>query len=581
MTKQMVEGFRLSPQQEHLWLLRQADRGSAYRAWSSVLIEGQLDTGALNAALASVVNRHEILHTSFCCLPGMSIPLQVINDSFVPRINHHDLSELDDGKQEASIDSLIQRSDLSADSVEDSLFHVSLVKLSSVKHLMLINLSSLCADVAGLKILVKEISRSYEACLQGEEISYEPMQYADFSEWQNELLNTPDTEAGREYWRKKDIADLLTFKLPFEKYSLDKPVFSPESLTSVIGRDLAKEIEYSAHKFETTPSTFLLACWQVLMWRLTSQPDLIVGTAFDGRKYEQLEEALGLFAKYLPIHSQLGEQSTFSEILKQIHESAHDVYECQEYFTWEHIGETPEHPGPEPFFPLCFEYEQQSSSYSAAGLLFSITEQRACIDRFKLKLRCISKQDGFAIEFHYDSSIYTRDSISRLADQFATLLSSALANPQSAVSDLEIVSEDEKKQLLEQFNRTEQPYPRELCIHEMIERQADLTPDNVAVVYGAEQVSYRELEQRANQIANYLNRQGVGPEQVVAICMNRSIDMVVALLGIPEGRWGISACGPRLPGAEAAVHGEGRGREGVAQQRGSSIWVRSRRCKAD
>ena len=248
----------------------------------------------------------------------------------------------------------------------------------------------------------------------------------------------------------------------------------------------------------------------------------------------------------MPVLCEVQPGYELAEVVKQVGEAVQEARQWQEYCDW--CGRAGEARG------VGYEYEEQGTSYSGGGVRFSITEQRACIDSFKLKLRCISRQDGLAIELHYDSSIYTRDSISRLADQFATLLSSALANPQSAVSDLEIVSEDEKKQLLEGFNRTEQPYPGEACIHELIERQAELTPHNVAVACGAQQVRYVELEERANQLANYLRGLGVGPEQVVAVCMDRSVDMVIALLGSTEGGRGIPACGCGLPGPEAAVH---------------------------
>ena len=533
MQEEVIEGYRLSYNQKHLWLLQQAGEGSIYCAHCAVRLEGMLNIDDLKAALNNVVSRHEILRTSFHTLPGMTIPVQVIAEATSVSVYEYDLSDLNTEQQQQAVADLAQEAkQLSYSLGEESPLKASLVRLSPVDHVMLITLSSLYTDSIGLGNLVREIAKSYEARLQAEELADEPMRYVVASEWQNDLLEAEDTEAGREYWRIKDISATNTLKLAAENEAPIEGLFRPQYLARIVDPDMRRRLEELAGKFEVTPSSFLLTCWQVLMWRLTSQPDVIVGTAFDGRPDDEIKEALGLFAKYLPIHGQLGEQTTFAEILKRVDESTREVYEWLEFFSWEQVAGALEQTATEPFFPICFEYEEQGTSYSGGGVRFSITEQRACIDSFKLKLRCISRQDGLAIEFHYDSSIYARDSISRLADQFATLLSSALANPQSAVSDLEIVSEGEKKQLLEGFNRTEQPYPGEVCIHEMIERQAELTPDNVAVACGAQQVRYVELEERANQLANYLRGLGVGPEQVVAVCMDRGVDAIVALLGI-------------------------------------------------
>lgn len=210
MAKETIEGYQLSPQQKYLWLLQQIDHSLPYRVQCAVLIEGSLNIENLKTALEKVVNRHEILRTTFKSLPGLTIPLQVIGEGNISWGCGHNLSNLTLQEQEAKVEALFQElSQLPFNLEQGSVLHISLVILSPHKHIMLISLPALCADTVGMKNLVGEISRSYAAVLQGKE-SDEPLQYADIAEWQNELLEAEDRETARNYWRKQDISAMLS-----------------------------------------------------------------------------------------------------------------------------------------------------------------------------------------------------------------------------------------------------------------------------------------------------------------------------------------------------------------------------------
>jgi len=297
MQQEVIEGFRLSPQQKHLWLLQQGDDSLPYHAECVVLIEGNLNTKIFSAALQQVFARHEILRTTFQCLPEMTVPVQVITDGGIPAIHTYNLSGWDPPEQEARIEALCQDArQVPFEFAQGPLSRISLVTLSPDKSMLLVSLSALCADMASLKNLVHEISRSYAACLRREELSDEPRQYADLAEWHNELLESADTKTAREYWRKQDISALLTVTLPGEKQPSGKPGFAPHFLTSTITPDMAAKIGTLMRKYEASVSVFFLACWQTLLWRLTGQSDLVVGMACDGRTYEELKDTLGLLA---------------------------------------------------------------------------------------------------------------------------------------------------------------------------------------------------------------------------------------------------------------------------------------------
>jgi len=548
MKEKIIEGFRLSPQQKHVWLLQQFDHSPAYRVQCAILIEGNLNTKVLKAALENVVNRHEILRTTFRCLPEMTIPLQVITDTSLLSVHEYNLSGWEPQEQDARVEALFhQARRLTFDLEKDPLLYISLVNLSPHKHILLVSLPALCADTATLKNLVREISRCYTASLHREELSEKPMQYVDFSEWQNELLEAQNTEIGREYWRKQELSALLTLKLPFENQPSGKPEFEPKFLTLTIKPDIVAKIEEFVRKYDTSTSVFLLASWQILLWHLTGQANISICSAYDNRNYEELKEALGLFAKYLPIPCELRENLQFSEILAQVNKTTSELYQWQECFSWEQIVDSIENVTVPSFFLFEFNFEEQSTKYSAPDVTFSIYKHYTCIERFKIKLCCVQRNNFLLTEFHYDSKSFSTENIKRLTEQFHTLLESVIKNPAAALDELGVLSDSERQQLLVEFNDTKCDYPKDKCIHQLFEEQAERTPDKIAVVFENHQVTYVELNARANQLARHLQELGVGPDVLVAICMERSLEMVVGLLGILKAGAAYVPLDPVLP----------------------------------
>ncbi|MBD1879524.1 non-ribosomal peptide synthetase [Coleofasciculus sp. FACHB-T130] len=523
----IIQGFQISPQQKRLWGLQQLNSLQAYQAKCYLSIEGVLNVEMLKASLQKIVNRHEILRTHFRCLPGMTIPLQVISDSSPINWQSIDLSSSNIQEQKKQLEALFNKiSNEHCNFEQDSLLHLSLITLSEQKHILLINLPGLCADAATLQHLAKEISRTYAACCLGTELDDEIMQYADISEWQNELLEGEDTEAGRNYWGKQDFFARLNIELPFEKLVSEPANFQPRFITKTINPDRLAEITAFVSK-NGTVSSFLLTCWTILLWRLTKSGCLVIGTAFDGRKYEELESALGLFAKYLPIQSHLEPKLSFVDLLQKVHQAQQEVYQWQEYFSWDLNASADSS-----FFPVCFEFNQSLAKCSAAGVTFSIERLYTCIDRFKIKLAGVERDDSLSIEFHYDANLFDEADIQRLAENFSTLVDSILETPDVAISELGILSNVERQQLLIEFNNTKIDFPQFQGIHQRFEQQVEKTPDAIALVYEGEQLTYQQLNQRANQLAHSLRKLGVAPEVLVGLYLERSLEMVVGLLGV-------------------------------------------------
>jgi amino acid adenylation domain-containing protein/thioester reductase-like protein len=546
----IIEGFQLSPQQKRLWLLQQ--NSLAYRAQLGVLIEGNLKVGVLKEALQNLVSQHEILRTTFHRLAGMKFPIQVIENPSSIQWQEYDISSFDIQKQKAWIEELFrEESQRPFNFQQGLLLRFTILTLSTHRHILLVSLPSLCADNSTLNHLVQEISRFYARGRQTE-LDEAVVQYVQFSAWQNELLAAEDGETGTDYWRKQDISHLLDLKLPFETQPTEILEFKPELITQTVQPCTFRKIETLVQEHGISTSVFLLACWQILLKRLTLQSDIVVGSACDGRSSEELERAIGLFTKYLPVHCHLEDNFSLSQILRQVDESVHEANLGYEYFAWEQTFGSTENINFILSSLFCFDFEQQKAKFFADNVSFSIYKQYACVDRFKVKLFCIDKGDALLVEFHYDSNLYSLKDIERLAEQFHSLLGTIVSNPKASISELQILSNAERRQLLVEFNDTRQDYSLDKCIHHLIEEQVERTPNNVAVLFQEQQLTYQELNARANQLAHYLQALGVGFDTLVGICVERSLSMIVGILGILKAGGAYVPINPAYPNERLA-----------------------------
>jgi len=528
----VIEGFPLSPQQKHLWSLQEIDHGLAYRAQCAILIEGPLDFELLRASVQEVFARHEILRTTFHCPPGATGPIQTISEVAPLSIARRDLSNGCLSDREATIDALFRKAgELRFDFASGPHSHLSLSCISNVMHVLLVNLSSLCADGVSLNNLVHEISASYSSNDKRQEGAERPLQYADLAEWQNEMLASPEGARGRDYWRRQIVSKSRLMRLDSEDGIPGKTGFLPNVLRIATDCDLAVEIEALTRRYKISAPAFFLSCWQSLLWRLTGQSELSIGVSCEGRTYEELQPAFGLFDKSLPVSFFVHGDIRFSEQIERTEESLGEAREHQEYFSWEPPLELIAE-GSHRFCDVAFEYVSRAVWQSGGSPTFTICRQYACSDRFKVKLCCAEQAGKIRTEVYYDSNLFRAPDIGRLGAQFLALLKSAISNPEKTINELEILDEGEREHLLLKFSGTDSTYSDGLCIHQLFEKQVERTPDLIALVFGNKHLTYAQLNGRANQVANYLRRLGVGPEVPVAICMDRCLEMVVGLIGI-------------------------------------------------
>jgi len=533
-TTTVVEGFRLSPQQRRLWKLQQ-DIASGTSAFSSQLVlslEGEVRPEELREAIARVCARHEALRTVFRRLPGMVMPVQVVADHVSLSWQVIDLAETN-----TPVDELIECESRRSFAYEHRpLVHATLFAQAPERHLLSITTPTLCADRRTLANFASEL-------IGGAAESEEPLQYIQFSEWQNSLSEEEDAEKGREYWSRQDLSNAST-TLPGHRARHRAPTQIPHELESLrlhLTPEYTARITSLATTYETTSATVLLATWQTLLWRLTQQ-SIVIGSVTEGRSYELLQDGFGLFARVLPICGQFTGDLRFSEVVSAIDRFQHESEEWQDYFNLDDSVN-----GGLKCFPFGYEYVEIAAAQQTDALRVSVYRQTSALEAFDLKLTATLNAEGIEAGFGYNSATFDEAHVKLIAEQFQTLLESALTNPESTIAELEIVSAAQRQHIVVEWNNTKRDYKLDNCIHQLFEQQAERTPDTLAAVFQNQQLTFAELNRRANQLAAYLKAEGVGTETAVGIRIEPSLEMLIAVLGILKAGGAYIPLDPRNP----------------------------------
>jgi amino acid adenylation domain-containing protein len=520
---EVISGFSISPQQQRLWSIGAGDNPDAYRSRCWIELEGPLDQKALRAAIEMAVCRHEALRTSFHVPPDMTLPVQVVGDSRVvwqPDLNLTNWSAESSEKE-------IER--LYSEGVPGPYLAARLILLSADHATLLLSLPALCGDAATMSSLVPEIGACYDASRRsGDPATGVQLQYPDVAAWLNDLLNSPEAEPARQFWRSRPVGNLTAQRLPFEKNSTDHPG-PPRQLDLRLAREIVAKLRSLARRRQSSLRAILLTAWCVLLRRFGLDSEVTVGVGCTCRKYEGLENALGLLARYVPVRAAQGSGNSFAEVLEEIELALTEADEYQEYFSWGLTG----HSEPSvPFFSFGFDFTECPSGQEWSQVTFSLARQHTTVDRFHLRLSCTQKEGGLEVCFQWEDSAYTRAAIERLASGFAALLADAAARPEVPCSQLEVLDQAEESRLIANLNDTPSPFPSPHLLHRLFEAQVERTPDAIAVSYEDQSLTYTELNRRANQLAQHLRKQDVGPGKFVAVAMDRSLELVEAILAV-------------------------------------------------
>lgn len=538
-----IEGFNLSSQQRRLWQLGARKSGSTYRANCAFVIEGSLDTDKLRDALLKVADRNEILRTEFHGLSALDIPLQVISENG----NAVALETLT--TPGVSVDQLV--ADLNRHPLVNSTnLMATLHPLSPDSHLLFVSMSALYMDTEGASILLRELRDCYAACAYGERLPEESLQYVDISEWMNERLRDEQSREERDYWRKKNPD--LTFKarLPFERKSSENETFEPRYFGRPL--DTAAEVKKFAETLDVPVSSVLLAAWQALLQRFIADEQFTISISGNGRGYEGLNTVLGLFEKSLPLTCKLDPNTPAREFVRQIAAAEREAYELQEFFSWEELIGSANGDGTHPFVPYGFRFNETPKTLHANGVSFSLYHTFCYADRFKLELACCQSDEGLRADFRYDPQAFQLSDLERLASQYAIILRAIVSEPSTTLRRLQILSAEEQRRLTTDFNHNPQNPIGGRLPHQLFEQHAQTSPDHTAVVFEDQRWSYGLLNRRANQLGRHLQSLGVAPGSLIAICLDRSIESIMCLLGILKAGCAYVPIDPMQPRSRTA-----------------------------
>jgi len=513
-----LEGYRLSPQQQRLWLLRAGSL--AFHGRIAVGIAGALDTARLRRAVERVVSRYEILRTAFRGLPGMDLPLQVIAPAAA-----FDWRELAPGS--ATAESLVEPAGENHFDLADGPWpRFSLLSLGPARHLLVADLTSLAADARSLVLLTEEVAAAYGE-IGGLGEPEEPLQYCQFAEWQHQLLAGEVGEAGTAFWRRVGLAPHAP--LPFVDGASDERPFAPLALELPVDAELRRRIAAAARSYGATVPLFVFAGFQALLFRLTRQTSLAVGFTVDGRQDEELERAVGLFAQSLPVPLTADGGTRFSALLAGAGVALEESRERAESFVL--------------FPPLAtFAYLFEELALPAAAgiadgsLVFTPAPPWSVCEPFTLRLTCRHASEALALSLAYDPRRLDPGYAGRLGERLLALLVDAAAHPEATLDELALVGPAEQRELLAEGQGTPAPpAPPPLSFLAGFAAAVARDPHRPAVEpgdAGAPALTYGELDQRSNRLAERLRGLGAGPEVVVGLCAERGPDLIVGLLGI-------------------------------------------------
>ncbi len=538
MARREGEGpWPLSFAQQRLWFLDQLDtESSTYNIPVAANLKGPLNVDALERSLNEIVGRHESLRTTFTTNDGQ--PIQVITPDLRLPLPVIDLRELGDEERQSDIQ---RRVDTEAHRPFDlsvgPLLRAGLLKLDNQEHVMLLTMHHIVSDGWSIGIFIREIAELYSAFSKNEPspLPQLQIQYADYAVWQRQWPQGEVLEAQLSYWTQHLSGAPGVLHLPTDRPRPAVQSYNGATLPFSLPQHLSEALNLLSKQQEGTLFMLLLAVFNVLLHRYTGQSDILVGSVNANRNRVELDGLIGFFVNTQVTRTDLSSNPTFIQLMEQTRKNLLEAH-ANQHVPFEkivdelHVERSLSH---SPLFQVMLTLQNKPRTVlQLPDVTLSMLEINKATAKFDLTLAMVETADGLNGSFEYNTDLFDASTIGRLASHFQTLLNSIVSNPEEHISELEMLDEAERQQLLVEWNDTAREYADEWCVKELFEQQAERTPEALALSFAAEQLSYAELNGRANQLAHYLRSIGVGPEVRVAICLQRSVALMVGVLAV-------------------------------------------------
>ena len=523
--------------QQRLWFIDQLMPGSPlYNVPTALAIAGPLDPEALQRSLGEILRRHESLRTTFTSHDGL--PFQVISQEVELNLPVIDLSHIEEGAAQVEAMRLIrEEAGRGYDLERGPLMRASLIEMASEKWILLISLHHIITDGWSMGIMMREMRELYEAYSRGEDSPLPELevQYGDYAVWQRRWLEGEELGRQMDYWKEKLKSAPPELELPtdYERRALN-------TSTGGVGSRLMSErvkqgVERLSREEGATSFMGYMAGFQVMMSRYSRQHDISVGTPIANRNRAEIEGVIGLFINTVVIRVELGGRPGYREVMRRVKESALGAYANQDV-PFERVVEQMQ---PErrldrtPLFQVMMVYQEEGGGeQEMAGMKMMWIGSGEGVAKFDMTLSVVETEAGVGASIEYNRGLFEEATIERMLEHLETLLEEMVEEPERAFEEIGMMSEGERRQLVYENNRARVRRGTTRGVHRIFEKEASRRADAIALVWKEEEISYGELNRRANQLGRYLRQEGVGPEEVVGICLERSVEMVVGMLGV-------------------------------------------------
>jgi len=526
----------LSFTQHQLWVIEQMMPGNpAYNLPYGFRLRGPLDLRALEDCFNKIIERHEMLRTTFGIRNGE--PRQLVHAELRIEIEVISLNQPEGEDRERGLQELASRESLKPfDLSRLPLIRVTLFALGEAEHVLLINLHHIVADGLSVGVLLKELDEFYSSFSEGRDPHLPDLtiQYGDYAEWQRDAFASDATHARAiDYWRQQLGGGLPMLELPGDHPRPALQSFKGGNVFFQLSAALTRNLKAVGDRADCTFFTTVLAAFQVLLHRYAGADEVVIGTPVATRSRRELDPLIGLILNMTALRCDLSGDPTFVELLRRSRNTALDAFSNSE-LPFERVIEhlkIERDPGRNPVFQVVLQvlpaFSPRLGSLEVSGFRFDLK-----FAQFDLALHLYEEAGGYQGRFEYCSELFDAGTIERLCGHFLALLDGIVCDPQQRISRLPLLTESERHQSLVEWNRTEVDYPRDACIHELFEDWARRAPEACALEMDGHGLTYRELDAQANQVARFLARHGIGVEDKVAVCLERGFPAVVAILGI-------------------------------------------------
>ncbi|KEQ24251.1 non-ribosomal peptide synthetase [Paenibacillus tyrfis] len=540
----------LSFDQERLWFFnRMHPESHAYNVYGAARLRGKLHHGALEYGINEIVKRHEAWRTVF----GRVDPVQTVLPELRVSVPVVDLRDIPEEEREATAQQLMREEVQQLFDLEKGpLIRFKLFTLSDTESTLVLTIHHIVIDRLTFSIFFEELMAHYKAALAGvpAELPELPIQYADYAEWQRNYLQGETREKLLDFWKEqlKDCDYVLDIHTDFPR----PPAITYRGARVFLRspKEILDGLKAIAKRENASTFMIVMAAFKALLYRYTGQADILVGTPLANRNRIEMEKVMGYFLTMGTLRSHMSGEMSFIDLLRQVRDTAREVYKHQELPVGLLLDElrVPIDPSRNPLVQAVFVYvDVPEEKFALPELEADIQMIDGETAKYDVTIGLTETEDGLDGFLEYSPDLFCRETFERMSLHWEALLQSIVRNPQQSIHELAMLSDEERHQLIAEWNETAQPFPDDSCIHHLFERQAELTPDDPAVVYGGQSMTYRELNRRANQVAHALRKRGVGRETVVGLMMERSFETIVGLLGILKAGGAYVAIDPAYP----------------------------------